>query len=287
MEKSGINPTHAYSAIHGPIPAEEECKNVLSPVSQHSPQGYTEGFAASGHGYNYISDASTHGEIAAGPRSTLPALEDTQYDPYQVRPGSDDRGQMHGNDEAKARFRRPMRSMLFAILTGWWAEIAWLLISVGSLCALAMLLERFDNKPLPNWPAGITLNTVVALLSTISRSAFVGPVMEAVAQAKWLWFNKRDRPLRDYDAFDKASRGPAGSLQLVITSRARYVMCCCIGQSLSRGAEADEKLQCPWFPACLAHHLSSGDRYHHAVCHNLPSAPCASTRRGRCNYSQE
>jgi hypothetical protein len=84
------------------------------------------------------------------------------------------------------------------------------------------VLKEYDNQPLPSWPSQITLNTVVALLSTISRAALLEPVIQSVSQYKWIWFQKK-RPLKDYAAWDEASRGPLGSLALVFTTRIEYV----------------------------------------------------------------
>lgn len=101
------------------------------------------------------------------------------------------------------------------ILKGWWQELICCVLSIASLVALVFFLRAFDGEPLPNWPSGITINTVVAFLATISRTAFVIPVTEGLSQAKWNWFKKKPRPLEDFDAFDQASRGPWGSVTLL------------------------------------------------------------------------
>jgi len=100
------------------------------------------------------------------------------------------------------------------IIEGWWQEILCCLVSVVALITLTMTLRKFNNQPLPDWPSGITLNTVLACIATICRSALLIPVTEGLAQAKWVWF-KQPRPLKDFEAFDKASRGLGGSLSLL------------------------------------------------------------------------
>ncbi|KAH0441178.1 hypothetical protein CcaCcLH18_02088 [Colletotrichum camelliae] len=105
-----------------------------------------------------------------------------------------------------------------ATLLAWWQELVWCAISLLSVCALYIVLRHYDNKPLPNWPSGLTLNTVIALLATVARSAFVIPVSEGLSQLKWLWYRKQ-RTLKDFQDFDAASRGPWGSLQLVKTTK--------------------------------------------------------------------
>lgn len=70
----------------------------------------------------------------------------------------------------------------------WLLEIASLLVSMACVPALAALLVHYNEEALPEWSLGLTLNTVVALLSTLCRSAFMYLVVEGIAQAKCLWF---------------------------------------------------------------------------------------------------
>lgn len=91
------------------------------------------------------------------------------------------------------------------------------------MTTLAGVLLHFDNQGLPQWPLGLTLNTVVALLSTLARAAFLIPVAESISQLKWLWYRK-ERSLNDFQDFDKASRGAWGAIQLVKTTKGWYVI---------------------------------------------------------------
>ncbi|KAF9880320.1 hypothetical protein CkaCkLH20_02274 [Colletotrichum karsti] len=126
------------------------------------------------------------------------------------------------NDKKKratAKRRRP----IFSILKGWWQEIVWSVISLICVIVLVVLLNAYDGKPLPNWPSGLTLNTVIAFISTVCRTAFILPVMESLSQYKWNWYKKSPRPLADFRVFDEASRGPWGSLKLLVTTKGRVV----------------------------------------------------------------
>lgn len=101
----------------------------------------------------------------------------------------------------------------------WLQEILCCGISVVALIVLVVILNAYNGKPLPDWPSGITINAVVALLSTISRTAFLIPVAEGLSQCKWNWFKLKARPLKDFDLFDQASRGPWGSLSLLTRTK--------------------------------------------------------------------
>ncbi|KAF4444523.1 Carboxylic ester hydrolase [Fusarium austroafricanum] len=63
-----------------------------------------------------------------------------------------------------------------------WPEIAWCVFSTALMFALAALLKAYDKKPAPEWV--ISLNTVVAVVSTICRASIVIPVSEGLSQLK-------------------------------------------------------------------------------------------------------
>ncbi|EQB54321.1 hypothetical protein CGLO_05859 [Colletotrichum gloeosporioides Cg-14] len=103
-------------------------------------------------------------------------------------------------------------------LLAWWQEVLLCFASVALVTTLASVLLQSDNQGLPQWPLGLTLNTVVALLSSLARSAFLIPVAESISQLKWLWYRK-ERSLNDFQDFDKASRGAWGAIQLLKTTK--------------------------------------------------------------------
>ncbi|KAF6816773.1 hypothetical protein CPLU01_13755 [Colletotrichum plurivorum] len=109
-------------------------------------------------------------------------------------------------------------------LLAWWSEVVWCALSVACIATLVSVVSVYNHKPLPEWPLGLTLNTVIAFISTICRTAFVVPVMEGLSQSKWNWFKRYGpRPLEDFQIFDEASRGPWGSLKLLLTMKGRLI----------------------------------------------------------------
>ncbi|RYP69658.1 hypothetical protein DL769_005228 [Monosporascus sp. CRB-8-3] len=86
---------------------------------------------------------------------------------------------------------------------------------------IVVVLARFDQQSLPDWPSKITLNTFVAFFTTLGKAAFMFPVSMAISQTQWTWFH-RERPLYDFHVFDQASRGAWGSLVLLWRIRFRH-----------------------------------------------------------------
>ncbi|KAJ5570225.1 uncharacterized protein N7459_009655 [Penicillium hispanicum] len=91
--------------------------------------------------------------------------------------------------------------------------------SVASFLAIIIILSVYDQKPSPNLSHGLTLNTIVSLLATASRSSLLFAVAAAVGQLKWIWFERRERPVSDMQSFDDATRGPMGSFILLLQHR--------------------------------------------------------------------
>lgn len=83
------------------------------------------------------------------------------------------------------------------------------------------VLIYYQDKKLPNWPGVLTLNAFIAILSKISGAALVLPVSEALGQLKWSWFQGDSKKMWDFEIFDNASRGPWGSILLLIRTKGR------------------------------------------------------------------
>ncbi|KAK8016655.1 hypothetical protein PG993_014844 [Apiospora rasikravindrae] len=85
--------------------------------------------------------------------------------------------------------------------------------------ALGTLLP-YRGKPLPQWPFGITINSLLSIYSTILKAATGLVLSSGIAQLQWRWFATR-RPLHDAIRYDEATRGPWGSLQIIWAHRLR------------------------------------------------------------------
>jgi len=111
----------------------------------------------------------------------------------------------------------------------WWLfEVFAATISVLAMLTLIGVLHNYNGRVVQHLRLGITLNGLVAALSTICRTALMIPVTAGISQAKWHWFSPNagerqpEARLRDLETFDSASRGTWGSLKLLWMMRARY-----------------------------------------------------------------
>ena len=93
--------------------------------------------------------------------------------------------------------------------------------SLLTFSAIAGLLFAYDGRPQPEWPYGITLNSALSWLSTITKSLLLLPAAECISQCIWISYTARPQKLGTIATFDAASRGPWGSLKLLWSLKAR------------------------------------------------------------------
>ena len=108
------------------------------------------------------------------------------------------------------------------VITDWWLfELLSWLVSMISLTTIVVVLLVYHNRPIPEWPLSITLNSIISILSTIAKAALIMPVAESISQLKWVWFTRSNR-LIDFQTIDGASRGPLGSIKLLKMTKCMY-----------------------------------------------------------------
>ena len=117
------------------------------------------------------------------------------------------------------RIRKVHRSKrLRNALRDWaWELSAWVFATI-SIAAVVILLLYFDQRLVSEWKSHIGINTLIAVLSQASVSALLVPVTSSIGQLKWVWY-KDCRELSDLEAYDLASRGPAGGIKFLFRRR--------------------------------------------------------------------
>ena len=109
-------------------------------------------------------------------------------------------------------------------LSGWKWEIAGVILSLSSFAASIILLAIFNGQRVDSWAAPFSLNTFISILAQTSRTSLAFGVGSALAQLKWNVFTTRSGNLALFEAFDEASKGPWGSLNLLYRLRSWYVL---------------------------------------------------------------
>lgn len=107
------------------------------------------------------------------------------------------------------------------VIKRWLLEIISWIISASCMGAVIGVMIFHRDKPLPRWPLGLTLNAYIAILSKVSGAALLLPTSEALGQLKWSWFQRHSKKMWDFEIFDNASRGPWGSLLLLIRTKGK------------------------------------------------------------------
>ncbi|KAH6632986.1 hypothetical protein C7974DRAFT_163104 [Boeremia exigua] len=111
------------------------------------------------------------------------------------------------------------------IVKRWLLElVSWVFSALCMAAIIGVLIYLQDDK-LSNWTldkrTGLTLNAYISVLSKMAGAALILPVSEALGQLKWSWFLQHSKQMWDFEIFDNASRGPWGSLLLLIRTKGR------------------------------------------------------------------
>ncbi|KAI1188591.1 hypothetical protein F5B17DRAFT_451613 [Nemania serpens] len=106
----------------------------------------------------------------------------------------------------------------------WGWEYTALSLSVFALPLLLAFLAYIDNMRLSHWKLPVPPTAVVSIIAAIARAPLGFAISSCLAQAKWNWFKKRSDSPVAFDRLDDASRGPWGSLWLVLWVKARHMV---------------------------------------------------------------
>jgi hypothetical protein len=133
--------------------------------------------------------------------------------------GSGDKHAISHRDNYLAAHPRTRQSRsIWTLLQEWRWEFSTWLLGTFALTAIVALVVLYRDRSLKEWTSDISLATVVAALSQVAQSSLLVSVSSCIGQLKWEWLRQK-RPASDLDKFDEASRGPQGSLLLLLRSR--------------------------------------------------------------------
>ncbi len=115
-----------------------------------------------------------------------------------------------------------LKSRYERVFTDWWLwEILAVFLSLSSFSALVIVLSVYDGRAVPQ--LRISLNAIVSILGTISKTSMMFSITATISQFKWLLFSGKTRQLKDLQLYDDASRGPLGSSALLLSEKGRWV----------------------------------------------------------------
>lgn len=101
----------------------------------------------------------------------------------------------------------------------WLLEIGSILLSIGALLAAIVVMAVQNGKPVADWTFPASINTVVSTLGVISKVSLAFTISACLGQQKWNWFRQHQGNVSLFEVFDSASRGPWGSLGLLVFTR--------------------------------------------------------------------
>jgi hypothetical protein len=113
---------------------------------------------------------------------------------------------------ARLTEKQPFFTRIFS--DTWTLEILCWFLALLSIIIIVIVLRVFNGQSLQKWHSGLSLNTVINVVSQIAQTAVFVPVAASISQMKWIWYSKI-RPVGEMEDFDKASRGPMDSLWLI------------------------------------------------------------------------
>lgn len=83
-------------------------------------------------------------------------------------------------------------------------------IGFGTLCFIDLLCVMlvYDQKAMPSFPQGLTLNIIISILATDCKFSLLCMVGNATGQLKWIWFKEgKKRQLYNMQYSSNASCG--------------------------------------------------------------------------------
>lgn len=91
----------------------------------------------------------------------------------------------------------------------WAGEMALIFLGIAALFIMIALLKTYDGRAIFDWN-GVTLNTVVAVLSVVMKASLTAVAATCLGQWKWILFSRERYPILDFEKIDRASRGSWG-----------------------------------------------------------------------------
>ncbi|RAK74076.1 DUF3176 domain-containing protein [Aspergillus fijiensis CBS 313.89] len=106
----------------------------------------------------------------------------------------------------------------------WIYESIAVCLSIACLIAIACILLIYNKQLTPHLPSGVKLNTVVSILASVAKSALIFAVGQCIGQLRWITLRKARKRLASVQLYDNASRGPWGSILILLEDKYRSLV---------------------------------------------------------------
>ncbi|RDW58329.1 hypothetical protein BP5796_12259 [Coleophoma crateriformis] len=166
---------------------------------------------------------SYHSHLTPPPQPTTKGPKQSQNLARPIAPSEAGSNKSKASLAPKSSTHNPWNSFKKAWANTWLVEIACAIASALSLLAIIAIFLAYSGKQSPQWPHGLTINTIISIFAT-AMVTFLGPVLgSGLGQLKWTRIiAEKPTKLSDLDAFDNASRGPVGSALLLLGGNSGY-----------------------------------------------------------------
>lgn len=118
-----------------------------------------------------------------------------------------------------SRSRAPKRFLLT-----WYQELLACIGFVTVLIALFVTIYQYQDKPSPDWPEWLSINSIIAIYLVLLKSCVLLVTAEGLGQLKWSWFASEPRSLHDISRYDGTMRGPWGAARLIWRLKFRQLL---------------------------------------------------------------
>ena len=140
------------------------------------------------HGVGNSADAPSSGNVSPS----------TKVSTYSIAPSKPPPGQRTLSDDGSPSTATPTRrhALVFA---NWWLEIGACCLFIIALVAIFATLYPHQGKPQPQWPYGISVNSLIAIYVVVFKSA-VSPLQRRICLcARVLRCRPRPRAVPSHD----------------------------------------------------------------------------------------
>lgn len=92
-----------------------------------------------------------------------------------------------------------------------------------ALFGIIGFLLKYDGTTIPDWPYGITINSVLSWIVVVFNAFMLGTIATCFGQMAWVNFSTApDKPLSDINLYHGASRGVIGCFAFIWESGMRH-----------------------------------------------------------------